>query len=81
MYMFTFYIHTVPNFIICFIRPCPDSEMFFSLLANTQDQRLDDQRVFLPSLPGLENEHAKSSAGEDSSYLCYMVSKVQVCTS
>ncbi|XP_030591061.1 uncharacterized protein LOC115784108 [Archocentrus centrarchus] len=52
-----------------------DPEMFFNLLANTQSQRLDDQRVSLPSLPGLQNENVNSTA--DSSYLCYMVSKVQ----
>ncbi|XP_034749032.1 uncharacterized protein LOC117957424 isoform X2 [Etheostoma cragini] len=57
--------------------PGQDSEMFFSLLASTQGRRLDDQRVSLPSLPGLENENATSTAGVDSSYLCYMVSKVQ----
>lgn len=60
--------------------PCPDSEMFFSLLANTQSRRLDDQRVSLPSLPGLQKEQEKSTSGADSSYLCYMVSKVQVST-
>ncbi|CAJ1075271.1 uncharacterized protein LOC120574510 isoform X1 [Xyrichtys novacula] len=54
-----------------------DSEMFFNLLANTQSNRLDDQRVSLPSLPGLQNEKATFNAGGDSSYLCYMVSKVQ----
>ncbi|XP_045888004.1 integrator complex subunit 3 homolog isoform X1 [Micropterus dolomieu] len=56
-----------------------DSEMFFNILANSQSQRLNDQRVSLPSLPGLENENtaAKSTTGEDSSFLCYMVSKVQ----
>ncbi|XP_068575173.1 uncharacterized protein [Cebidichthys violaceus] len=53
-----------------------DSEMLFSLLTNTQSQRLDDQRVSLPSIPGLGKENA-TSAGGDSSYLCYMVSKVQ----
>ncbi|KAI3359184.1 hypothetical protein L3Q82_002709 [Scortum barcoo] len=56
-----------------------DSERLFSLLANTQSQRLDDQRVSLPSLPGLESENATSTTttGGDSSYLCYMVSKAQ----
>lgn len=56
----------------------PDSEMFFSLIANSQSHRLDDQRVSLASLPGIQNENATSTAGGDSSYLCYMVSKVQV---
>lgn len=50
--------------------------MFLNLLADTQSRRLDDQRVSLPSLPGLQNE--KDTAMGDSSYLCYMVSKVQV---
>lgn len=53
-----------------------DTETFFNLLANTQSHRLDDQRVSLPSLPGLQNESNTSNG--DSSYLCYMVSKVQV---
>ncbi|KAK9535246.1 hypothetical protein VZT92_007640 [Zoarces viviparus] len=52
-----------------------DSEMLFSLLANTQNQRLDDQRVSLPSLPGLGKENATSAEGD--SNLCSMVSKVQ----
>ncbi|XP_040919561.1 uncharacterized protein LOC121199128 [Toxotes jaculatrix] len=55
----------------------PDSEMFFSLLANSQSQRLDDQRVSLPSLPGLQKENGPSTAGEESNFLCYMVSKAQ----
>lgn len=58
----------------------PDSETFFNLLANTQSKRFDDQRVNLPTLPGLQNENATSTANGDSSYLCYMVSKVQVST-
>ncbi|KAL3053579.1 hypothetical protein OYC64_005995 [Pagothenia borchgrevinki] len=54
-----------------------DPEMLFSLLTNAQSRRLDDQRVSLPSLPGLQNKEAPSTAEEDSSYLCFMVSKVQ----
>ncbi|XP_071328266.1 cyclin-dependent kinase 12 [Trachinotus anak] len=55
----------------------PDADTLFNLLANTQSQRLDDQRVSLPSLPGLQKEKDTSTAGGDSNYLCYMVSKVQ----
>ncbi|KAF3846215.1 hypothetical protein F7725_003293 [Dissostichus mawsoni] len=51
-----------------------DPEML-SLLNNTQSRRLDDKRVSLPSLPGLQNIEAPSTAGGDSRYLCFMVSK------
>ncbi|CAK6978330.1 uncharacterized protein LOC121884410 [Scomber scombrus] len=54
-----------------------NSEMLFSLLANTQSRRLDDQRVSLQSLPGLQKVNPKSTAEEDSNYLTYMVTKVQ----
>lgn len=65
--------------ILLLILPCLDSDEFFSRLANTQGHRLDDQRVSLPSLPGIQNEKPTSATGNDSGYLCYMVSKVQVC--
>ncbi|CAL8303425.1 unnamed protein product [Merluccius merluccius] len=55
----------------------PDSDKFFSFLADTQGRRLDDQRATLPSLPGVQNEKPTASAGGESGYLCYMVSKVQ----
>uniref|UniRef100_A0A3B4X2D3 Purkinje cell protein 2 n=1 Tax=Seriola lalandi dorsalis TaxID=1841481 RepID=A0A3B4X2D3_SERLL len=69
----------------CSLNPsksAPYTEMLFNLLTNTQSQRLDDQRVSLPSLPGLQKDrNDTSTAGGDSNYLCYMVSKVQVGTS
>lgn len=54
-----------------------DSEAFMTLLSNSQSRRMDDQRVSLPSLPGLDNDKASSTANPESNYLCYMVSKVQ----
>uniref|UniRef100_A0A3Q2YE21 Uncharacterized protein n=1 Tax=Hippocampus comes TaxID=109280 RepID=A0A3Q2YE21_HIPCM len=57
------------------VRAGPDSDKFFNMLAKSQGKRLDDQRVCLPSLPGIQNG---GSTHKDSSYLCYMVSKVQV---
>uniref|UniRef100_A0A3P9JED7 Uncharacterized protein n=1 Tax=Oryzias latipes TaxID=8090 RepID=A0A3P9JED7_ORYLA len=42
-------------------------ETFFDLLAHTQSHRLDDQRVSLPSLPGLQKE--SNSSNGDSNYL------------
>ncbi|CAL1588130.1 unnamed protein product [Knipowitschia caucasica] len=56
-----------------------ETESFLSVLASSQSRRLDDQRVFLPSLPGLANkkEESNSNSNPESNYLCYMVSKVQ----
>ncbi|KAJ0044090.1 hypothetical protein NL108_005831, partial [Boleophthalmus pectinirostris] len=51
-----------------------ENETFLNVLASSQSRRLDDQRVSLPSLPGLKKD---TSSNPDSSYLCYMVSKVQ----
>uniref|UniRef100_A0A3Q4BA30 Uncharacterized protein n=1 Tax=Mola mola TaxID=94237 RepID=A0A3Q4BA30_MOLML len=51
------------------------------ILASSQSRRLDDQRVSLPSLPGIKNGSTSSTSTateKDASYLCYMVSKVQV---
>lgn len=64
-----------------FTFPGPESEKFFMMLANSQGRRLDDQRVSLASLPGVQNEStasAPNAADIDASYLYDMVSKVQV---
>ncbi|XP_061905903.1 uncharacterized protein LOC133651795 isoform X2 [Entelurus aequoreus] len=55
----------------------PNSDQFFKMLANSQAKRLDDQRACLPPLPGIQNEGTSIAVGADTSYLCYMVSKVQ----
>lgn len=59
----------------------PDPEKFFMLLANSQGRRLDDQRIALPSLPGIHSGDttSKSAAAEaDARDLCNMVSRLQV---
>ncbi|KAK7940463.1 hypothetical protein WMY93_003789 [Mugilogobius chulae] len=50
---------------------------FLNVLANSQSRRLDDQRVSLPSLPGIDKDSSNSNSNPESNYLCYMVSKVQ----
>lgn len=64
----------------CFTFPDADPEKFFSLLANSQGRRLDDQRLSLPSLPGIHNGNTKSnSASEaDAGNLCNVVARAQV---
>ncbi|XP_072299229.1 uncharacterized protein [Eucyclogobius newberryi] len=54
-----------------------ETETFLSVLANSQSRRLDDQRVCLPSLPGLKTDRSNSCSNPESNYLCYMLSKVQ----
>ncbi|XP_063073778.1 uncharacterized protein LOC134464230 [Engraulis encrasicolus] len=34
-------------------RPAPNSDEFFQMVANSQSRRLDDQRVYLRSMPGI----------------------------
>lgn len=64
-----------------FTVPGPESEKFFMMLASSQGKRLDDQRVSLASLPGIQNgstTSAPNAADIDASHLYNMVSKVQV---
>lgn len=60
--------------------PGADPEKLFSLLANTQGRRLDDQRLSLPSLPGIKTEPAKSNPATeaDAGNLFKAVARAQV---
>lgn len=57
-----------------------DPETFFSLLANSQGRRLDDQRLSLPSLPGIKtgNKISNSASEADAGNLCNVVARAQV---
>ncbi|XP_028840853.1 uncharacterized protein LOC114793344 isoform X2 [Denticeps clupeoides] len=61
-----------------------DPEQFFKMVTNSQSRRLDDQRTFLPYLPGIQgssssknHDEIKSSTGEEVEKLCKVVSRVQ----
>ncbi|XP_064171849.1 uncharacterized protein C6orf132 isoform X1 [Anguilla rostrata] len=63
-----------------------DIDQLFSILASTQSHRLDDQRVSLNLLPGLQGVsgsdqegRGKSVAGKETDELCNMVSRLQGC--
>lgn len=54
-----------------FYFPLPDSEEFFQVLANSQGRRLNDQRVSLPSLPGIGNGSTSTVPKRNVSYLLF----------
>lgn len=63
-----------------FTFPDADPEKFFSLLANSQGRRLDDQRLSLASLPGIQNGNTKSNPASeaDAGNLCNVIARAQV---